>query len=190
MQESSPIDLRVFQLTYDVAEDRLKFVIGGADDDQSTCLWLTRRLIQKIWPILIDVLQPCIKEAPSDLLREIGENQLSETHVEKRFEYRDAQAPKLTFLGNEKNCLVAKVEVKVEEANSMSVTLVDLREQGIKISLTAELLLTLCKIVAQSIEMSEWNLDLKHSHLFSNFSDEALQTGAQPVKIKQSTRLN
>ena len=201
MSQSSKLILQEFQFTYDILEDRL-FMQLQSEDQQRHSLWFTRRLMARVLPGLRELLQRHGSEQHNSI-DYVGEQRLSENHIEKKFQHRDSEPPRLIILGEwqlngdlsninaqqRQSLLISRVEVS-GESQALNLVRIDLQNeqrQGVRMIMSLELLQILCDMMSKAIDTAQWNLHVLQD---GNVFDTPMNEDEPFVDIKSSGRPN
>lgn len=159
--------LSQIQVRYDPVEDRLLLRINTSTRSQLRC-WLTRRIVQRLWPALENALgdralaeqeaaprpataTPEVKRAVVGMQREEA---LAKADFTAAFEEKDIATP----LGEEP-MLVSRVRLRGQGPGHL-LRLEPADGSGFNLQLDNATLHSLCELVRRSAEAAGWALDL------------------------------
>lgn len=150
--------LHQIQLSYVPEEDRLLLRVSTREH-QELRFWLTRRLVARLWPLLVDQLAAradagahADPEARRSLLEFRHEAAVQQADFSAP--YRDA--PRETPLGAVP-LLVTKARLRPGEAG-FDLWLMPAEGSGVRLSLTEAMLHSLCRMLEQTAARTEWGL--------------------------------
>lgn len=157
--------MRLQQLKIDFVseQDRLLMLIAASDQVELR-LWLTRRFVKLLWPLLVKLAEeasPRIRtqsnpEARKALLGIEHEQAVSKANFSQPYE----QTPKQTPLG-EAPLLLARIQTG-HDANGQPVLAMHPAEgQGVTLTLDPVLLHSVCRLLQAAVRKSDWDMELK-----------------------------
>lgn len=155
------MNLERITVEFHAEEDRL-MVRVFFDKKAEIQFWLTRRLVTRIWPVLLQMAQakPDIQMQPNPEVRKalLGmqhEKALQEVKFSKAAQEPDREHP----LGNAP-MLVSKVRARRNEKGQTVLTLQPHQGNGADLALGDTLLHGLMKLVQDTVVKAEWDLAL------------------------------
>jgi hypothetical protein len=139
--------MRLHQLNLDFVPEHDRLLLRVTTDDQlEVRLWLTRRALRLLWPLLVQMVRSSPEAAlqSSNQARDalVGmqhEQALSRANFRKPFE----EAPRAMPLGAEP-ILVARIQSNRDDSGSQVLSLLPQQGQGINLTLDSILLHSLC----------------------------------------------
>ena len=151
------------QIKYDAMADRLCMQVRTRQGEVYA-LWLTRRMVQRLWPALQQVaarqalgkVQPhavVLPEAQAMLAEAVRQQPLPHSDFSQPFSTEPAQRP----LGEEP-MLATEVELQAQPGSGMRIKLVDDRRRQITLQLTDELHAALLRLLEQAVAAADWGL--------------------------------
>ncbi len=159
------------QISFLPVEDRLLFRFNTTDHHEFA-FWFTRRYVKRLWPILLktlEELQPPITDNSDPGARAVvrsfqHEQMISQADFSTPYRdpkksghsSKDFQRP----LG-QKPILAARINIKPAAGNSRILALHPESGQGVELSLDARLLHFFCRLLAEGLKQSDWNLPLE-----------------------------
>jgi hypothetical protein len=160
------VRLHQLKVEYVPVQDRLAIVLSTADQAEIK-LWLTRRLVKLLWPLLLKLAadaSPKIQEqanpeARKALLGFEHEQALSKADFSKPYQ-PPPPAERVAPLGQEP-ILVARVQTGRNPKGQALLALHPAEGQGITLTLDATLLHAICRLVHAAVQKSEWGLELE-----------------------------
>ena len=162
--------LHQLKVEYRPDEDRLLMRLA-TDTGAEVLLWLTRRCVARLWPVLLNMAQatPEVQlqhnaEARKALLGFQHEKAIRKANFSKPYEEAERERP----LGADP-LLVARIQPRRDQQGRNVLGLLPAAGQGVHITLDENLLHGLMKLLQNAVQKSEWNLDL------------ALPSGMTPV---------
>jgi hypothetical protein len=155
------MNLERITVEFHAEEDRL--LVRVLFDQKSEILfWLTRRLVKRIWPVLLQMAQakPDIQlqasaEARKAMLGLQHEKALQEVKFSKATQEPDREHP----LGNSP-MLVSKVRAQRNERNQTVLTFLPQQGNGIDLALGDTLLHGVMKLIQDTAAKAEWDIEL------------------------------
>ncbi len=156
--------MRLHQLKLDFVPEHDRLLLRVSTDAQTELrLWLTRRALRLLWPLLVRMLRsaPNIASQPNPEARDalVGmqhERALRAADFTRAFDEVARELP----LGAEP-ILVARIESKRDAAGNHVLTLLPLAGSGIHLTLDDTLLHSLCKLVLDAVAAADWDLALE-----------------------------
>jgi hypothetical protein len=156
--------MRLHQLNLDFIPEHDRLLLRVSTDDQfEVRLWLTRRALRLLWPLLVQMLRasPEIASQSNPQARDalVGmqhEQALGRANFGKPFE----EAPREMPLGAEP-ILVARMQSKRDAGGSQVLTLLPQQGQGVHLTLDDTLLHSLCKLLQNAVARSDWDIALE-----------------------------
>jgi hypothetical protein len=159
--------------------DRLLMRLASGDRSE-VLLWLTRRCVRLMWPLLMkmtasapDIAQQPLPEARQALLGMQREQALSKANFSRPYDASNRERP----LGGEP-IVVTRVNTGRSEQGKHMLGLLPQKGQGVTLSLDDTLLHGLCKLLQDVVAKAEWDLVL------------TLPQGAAPVAADTPRVLN
>lgn len=157
-----PSNLHQLELSFNPLEDRLVLKIYTTDLSEFR-FWLTRRFTKMLWELLSKLLA-------SEQSTQIEHKQRAEK-VTKAFEDEQSKkrplADKLstkiskTPLGKDP-LLISKLSVKPKDKGLYTLALATEDGKNIEIVVNNYILLSLCKLIAETVKKADWNLDIQY----------------------------
>jgi len=154
--------LHQINIEYQPEQDRLILRISSGDNEE-VLLWLTRRCVKLLWPILVnlvrtapDIVTQSHPEAKDALLGMRHEAALAKSDFSKPYEAGGRAHP----LG-EAPILVARIQSKRNDNGTSILTLLPAKGQGINLALDEALLHSLCKLLLTVLGKTDWDLSLQ-----------------------------
>ena len=156
--------MRLHQLKLDFIPEHDRLLLRVSTDNQlEVRLWLTRRALRLLWPLLVqmvraspDVALQSSPQARDALIGMQHEQALSRADFGKPFE----EAPRGMPLGAEP-ILVTCIQSNRDDNSNQVLSLLPQQGQGIHLTLDNTLLHSLCKLVQNAVARSEWDLTLE-----------------------------
>jgi hypothetical protein len=158
-----PAVIHQIQIKYEAMADRLCLQVRTRQGEVYA-LWLTRRMVQRLWPALQQVaarqalgqVQPqsvVLPEAQAMLAEAVRSRPLPHSDFTQPFSSEPAQRP----LGEEP-MLATEVELQAQPGSGLRVRLVDDRRRQITLQLTDELHAALLRLLEQAVAAADWGL--------------------------------
>jgi len=151
--------LHQLQLAYAPVEDRLLFRLKTQDMTEIR-LWLTRRLVARLWQPLLDqlagneqVLRQEDPEAKKSVLQFQHEQAVAQSNFGQKFEEKVEALP----LGTAP-ILVSKVQIKPGGAGKRTLCFYPEKGQGVELAMDDRLLHSFCKLLADATAKADWAL--------------------------------
>jgi hypothetical protein len=157
------VRLRQINVDYDAEHDRLLMRIG-TNDGAELRLWLTRRFIRLLWPLLVKLAEdasPRIRtqanpEARKALLGLEHEQAISRADFSRPYENKTPSTP----LG-EAPLLLARVQTGHDRKGQPVVALHPSEGHGVTLNLDGVLLHSLCRLLQAAAQKSDWDIELR-----------------------------
>lgn len=153
--------LHQLKIEFDTQQDRLLMRVSTANSEEAL-LWLTRRCVVKLWPLLVGFAEakPEIAARADPLTRRTllefeHEKALSQAVFSKPYEESERARP----LGNDP-LLVVRLHRSTSEDGKMVLGLLPAQGQGVCLTLDAPLLHGLMKLLQQGVAKAEWGFSL------------------------------
>ena len=157
--------MRLHQLKIDfmAEQDRLLMLIAASDGIELR-LWLTRRYVKLLWPLLVKLAEeasPRIRtqanpEARKALLGIEHEQAVSKADFSKAFRKGSHSMP----LGEEP-LLLGRIQTGHDRKGRPVLALHPADGQGVTLTLDAVLLHSVCRLLQASVKKSGWDMELK-----------------------------
>ncbi|MFH1044420.1 MAG: hypothetical protein V1796_05090 [Pseudomonadota bacterium] len=156
--------MRLHQLKLDFIPEHDRLLLRVSTDNQlEVRLWLTRRALRLLWPLLVqmvrsspEVARQSNPEARDALVGMQHQQALGRADFAKSFE----EAPREMPLGAEP-ILVARIQSNRDGDGNQVLGLLPQQGQGIYLTLDNTLLHSFCKLVQNAVAKSDWNLVLE-----------------------------
>jgi len=153
--------LRQLKLDFDPEQDRLLMRVSTANAEEAL-LWLTRRCVLKLWPLLLSFAEskPEIAAHADPLARRTmfefeHEKALSQANFSEAYEQSERAHP----LGDAP-LLVVRLHRSTSEDGKMLLGLLPAQGQGVRLALDPPLLHGLMKLLQQGVQTAEWGFSL------------------------------
>jgi len=152
--------LHQLKVEYRPEEDRLLMRLA-TDTGAEVLLWLTRRCIARLWPVLLGMAQavPEVQlqhnpEARKALLGFQHEKAIRQANFSKPYEEAERERP----LGAEP-LLITRIQPRRDQQGRNVLGLLPAAGQGVHLTLDENLLHGLMKLLQNAVKKSEWSLD-------------------------------
>ncbi len=156
--------MRLHQLKIEFVpeHDRLMMRIS-TDNAAEVALWLTRRCVKRLWPLLMEMAQatPVIATQPNPEARRalLGfqhEKAVKQADFSKPYE----EAPRERPLGTNP-LLVTRIQPRRDQQGRHVLGLLPTVGQGVHLTLDDNLLHGMVKLIQNAVARAEWDLELK-----------------------------
>lgn len=155
--------MHLHQLKLDFIPEQDRLLLRVSTDNQlEVRLWLTRRALRLMWPLLVQMVRASPEaalqsnpEARDALVGMQHEQALSRADFARPFE----EAPRQMPLGTEP-VLVVHIQASKDGAGKPVLGLLPQQGQGIHLTLDNTLLHSFCKLLQNAVAKSDWNLAL------------------------------
>jgi hypothetical protein len=154
--------LKQLNLKYQPGEDRACLRISTGDQAEYR-FWLTRRFVRVLWPVLIQLLEADSRvqsqprtDARKTVLSFQHEHALQSADFKTGYQENAATFP----LGSEP-VLLTSIRARRNQGGTPVLGLSGEGNRGVELALSDQLLHSLCKLLADTAEKAEWQLDLK-----------------------------
>jgi hypothetical protein len=155
--------LHQLKIEFDAGQDRL-LMRASTDSSQEALLWLTRRCVLRLWPLLVGVAEaePQIASRAADPLtkRALFEFQHEKALSQASFSQDYDVATRGRPLGDHP-LLVARLQRRKSDDGRTVLGLLPAEGQGIFLTLDSPLLHGLMKLLQIAVERAEWGFTLK-----------------------------
>jgi hypothetical protein len=156
--------MRLHQLKLDFVPEQDRLLLRVSTDSQlEVRLWLTRRALRLLWPLLMQMVRAAPEvalqsnpEARDALVGMQHEQALGRADFAKAYE----EMPRAMPLGAEP-ILVVHIQASKDADGNQVLGLLPQQGQGIHLTLDNTLLHSLCKLVQNVAATSDWNLSLE-----------------------------
>ena len=156
--------MRLHQLKLDFVPEHDRLLLRVSTDNQlEVRLWLTRRALRLLWPLLLrmvraapEVALQSNQQARDALVGMQHERALRQANFADAFEETPRQMP----LGAEP-ILVARIRTDKDESGNPVLGLLPQQGQGIHLTLDNTLLHSLCKLLQNAVAKSDWDIVLE-----------------------------
>ena len=174
--------LHQLKLDFDPEQDRLLLRVS-TDNQLEVRLWLTRRAVRLLWPLLVQMVRSSPEvalqsnpDARDALIGMQHEQALRQADFAQSFD----EQPRALPLGTEP-VLVARMQANRDNAGNQVLALLPQQGQGIHLTLDNTLLHSLCKLVQDAAARADWDMVLELP---------ALQSMSAPDDAGAPKRLN
>jgi hypothetical protein len=156
--------MRLHQLKLDFVPEHDRLLLRLSTDSRlEVRLWLTRRALRLLWPLLLQMLRaaPEVARQGNPQARDalVG---LQHEQALVRANFADAfeEAPREMPLGAEP-ILVVHIQTNTDESGNPVLALLPQQGQGIHLTLDNILLHSLCKLLRDAVAKSDWDMVLE-----------------------------
>jgi hypothetical protein len=168
--------MRLHQLKLDFIPEHDRLLLRVSTDNQlEVRLWLTRRALRLMWPLLLQMTRSApevaLQSSPQARDALIGmqhEQALSRANFAKSFEEMPREMP----LGAEP-ILVVHLQASKDDSGNQVLGLLPLQGQGIHLTLDNTLLHSFCKLLQNAVANSDWDIELELPALQSAAAGDA-----------------
>ena len=162
--------MRLHQLKLDFNPEQDRLLLRVSTDNQlEVRLWLTRRALRLLWPLLVQMVRSAPEvalqsnpQARDALVGMQHEQALSRANFAKPYEEMPREMP----LGAEP-ILVARMQSKRDANGNQILTLLPQQGQGINLTLDNTLLHSFCKLLQNAVAKADWYIVLELPALLS-----------------------
>ena len=156
--------MRLHQLKLDFIPEQDRLLLRVSTDTRlEVRLWLTRRMLRLLWPLLVQMVRSAPEialqsnpQARDALVGMQREQALSRANFADAFE----ETPRDLPLGAEP-ILVARIQANKDASGNQVLGLLPQQGQGIHLTLDTTLLHSLCKLVQNAVAKSDWDIVLE-----------------------------
>lgn len=157
--------IQQMQMTFAPEEDRMLFRLNFGDRARAEFrFWMTRRYVKLLWQALLNLLKANLpKEAVEklpDAPSQAGALEVEHKQAVAQADFQTTYQESQIFPLGEAPILLVRVAVKAVAEGGHLLCLHPREGQGVEIKLDAKMLHSLCKLVADSAEKAEWDLQL------------------------------
>jgi hypothetical protein len=155
--------MRLHQLKLDFLPEHDRLLLRVSTDNQlEVRLWLTRRALRLMWPILVQLVRAAPEvalqsnpQARDALVGMQREQALSRANFDQTFD----DVPRAMPLGAEP-ILIARIQANRDDSGNQVLGLLPQQGQGIHLTLDNTLLHSFCKLVQNAVAGSDWDIAL------------------------------
>jgi hypothetical protein len=155
--------MRLHQLKLDFIPEHDRLLLRVSTDNQLEMrLWLTRRALRLMWPLLVQMVRAAPEialqsnpQARDALVGMLHEQALSRADFAKPFE----EVPRAMPLGAEP-ILVVHIKSSKDESGNQVLRLLPLQGQGVHLTLDNTLLHSFCKLLQNAVASADWDIAL------------------------------
>lgn len=156
--------MRLHQIKLDFIPEQDRLLLRVSTDNQlEVRLWLTRRALRLLWPLLLQMVRASPEvalqsnaQARDALVGMQHERALRQANFTDAFE----ETPRGMPLGAEP-ILVARIRSSRDEKGNPILALLPQQGQGIHLTLDNTLLHSLCKLLQNAVAKSDWDIVLE-----------------------------
>jgi len=156
--------MRLHQLKLDFVPEQDRLLLRVSTDNRlEVRLWLTRRALRLLWPLLLQMLRSAPEialqsnpQARDALLGLQHEQALGQANFAAPYE----EAPRAMPLGAEP-VLVVHIQARKDESGKQVLGLLPQQGQGIHLTLDNTLLHSLCKLLQDVVAKTDWDIVLE-----------------------------
>ena len=156
--------MRLHQLKLDFIPEQDRLLLRVSTDNQiEVRLWLTRRALRLLWPLLLQMLRsspeiarqsnPQARDALVGMQHEVALRQANFSDTFK-------EVPRAMPLGAEP-ILVARIQANKDDRGNHVLGLLPQQGQGIHLTLDNTLLHSFCKLLQVAVAKSDWDISLE-----------------------------
>ena len=162
--------MRLHQLKLDFIpeQDRLLLRVS-TDNELEVRLWLTRRALRLLWPLLLQML----RSSPEIALQSNPQARDALVGMQHEMALRQAnfasafkEAPREMPLGAEP-ILVVRIQTNQDERGNQVLGLLPQQGQGVHLTLDNTLLHALCKLLQTAVTKTDWDISLEVPALYA-----------------------
>jgi hypothetical protein len=157
------VKLHQLKVDYDAEQDRLLMLIAASEDVELR-LWLTRRYVKLLWPLLVKLAEEASPRIHTQASPEARKALLGIEHqqaVQKAdFSKAYEEQPRSTPLGPDP-LLLGRIQTGRDRKGLPVLALHPAEGQGVTLSLDAVLLHSLCRLLQSAVKKSDWDMELK-----------------------------
>lgn len=148
-----------FQVRYVHEEDRVLLRVATADAEEYR-FWLTRRFLQRLWPVLQEALlsPPTIKRF-SDLPSQQAMLAFEHERAQSKVSFNQPFQSQTTLPLGETPLLVIKAGFRNLDGGGLQIAFKDTHEKGIDLTLSHDVLHLLSKLLDDATQQAEWQFN-------------------------------
>jgi hypothetical protein len=155
------MQLQQIKIEFNAEQDRLLMRLASGDRSE-VLLWLTRRCVKLLWPLLVKMAE----SAPAIALQPVPEARQALLDMERERALANAdfsspykEAGREPLLGTEP-VLVARLHTERNDRGQNVLALLPLEGQGVNLALNDTLLHGVCKLLQDAVEAAGWDMTL------------------------------
>jgi hypothetical protein len=171
--------MKLHQLRLDYATDQDRLLLRiSTDDGKEVLLWLTRRCVKLMWPLLVDMTQ----SSPRILLQSSPEAKAALLEMEREQALRGADFSRPYDAGvrerplGEEPLLVTRVQSGKDAEGHHVLSLAPMSGQRVNVTLDDTLLHSFCGLLQKVVADSDWDLVLSVPKGFAADPERAART--------------
>lgn len=153
--------LHQMKIEFVAEQDRLLLSVS-TDDGKEVLLYLTRRCVRRLWPMLLDMARSspdvAVQSSP-EARAALLEFQHEQAVRKVDFSQPYREAPRERPLGSEP-ILAARVQTRNDANGNHILSLLPAKGTGVHLTLDERLLHSLCKLLQNAVAGSEWDITL------------------------------
>lgn len=150
-------------LDYDALNDRMLLSVSTADR-QEYQVWVTRRFLNVLWPVLIKVLEsdPAVQSHVESNTRNAvlslrHEKAVADTNFSSPYE----QAPEVSRPLGDSPLLPATAKLRGLESNASVLSLIGADGRGVEMNASSQIIHSLCSLLVRVAARAQWDLKLE-----------------------------
>lgn len=164
------MDLHQLQITYLAEEDRILMRLSFRSDAgalQEIRAWLTRRLVNNLWPGIVRALETQIKldqpQAAHASAELVGmEHQESVTAIKARGDFNiPFEETVQAFPPDGTPLLVTAAQFTINARQPVRINFTPTNGDGFEVALTQDVLHAFCTLLQEAVKTAEWGIDLR-----------------------------
>ena len=153
--------LHQIKIEFVAVQDRLLLSVS-TDDGKEVLLYLTRRYVRRLWPVLLDMARAsadvALQGSPEGRAALLGfqhEEAVRQSDFSRPYEQTARERP----LGAEP-ILAARIQARKDDSGNHVLSLMPLEGTGVNLTLDERLLHSLCKLLQNAVARAEWDFTL------------------------------
>jgi len=157
------------QMSFSPSEDRILMRMNTTDST-SFQFWLTRRYVKLLWPVLLSMLVKDEKitaqqsdQAKQEVLSFQHQEAAQKMNYSREYQADTQQQP----LGSEP-ILLGRIGANEREDGTQVLSMHPETGQGVELALNQTLLHSVCKLLQDTVEKTDWDINLAQSLSTSN----------------------
>ena len=151
------------QITYSSEQDRLILTLGSTTDE-AIRLWLTRRFVSILWPVLIQALElhpEIVSEKDNRVIKQVKLDFQHQQTVAKADHTSAFNQDRVFPIGKEP-VLIVKADISTQATTQLiTASFISIDDKKIDINLNQALLHNLCHLIIQAMPSTGWGLALE-----------------------------
>jgi len=159
------------QLNFQAIEDRLLLRVSTLDSHIYQ-IWLTRRYVKVLWSALLRGLDKLHSPHHADKHTRAAIISFRHEHITEQADFSsDFNEQKAHYPFGDRPILVSELEFKIDEKGIQTLIMCPENEKGIELNLDENILHSLCKLLIDTVDATDWDLNLSLNPSIISFDE-------------------